>query len=315
MNEILVTGGAGFIGSYLSEKLLEDQNNRLVIIDDLSTGDKSKLPKKHGDRYRFIKADVNCYKDVSEIFKSFHFDYVFHYAALVGVKRTQDNPVKVLEDIHGIEHLLNLSKNGGVKRVFFSSSSEVYGEPVVFPQNEETTPLNSKVPYAIVKNVGEAFFKSFKKEYGLDYTIFRFFNTYGPKQSKDFVMSRFINMALKNEDITIYGDGNQARTFCFVDDNIDATYEIFSQAKVNPKMENDIINIGTDYEIKIIDLAKKIIKLTDSKSKIVFLPALEEGDMKRRLPDVGKMRKYLNREMKSIDDGIKEVLKDTSYIL
>ena len=315
MSEILITGGAGFIGSYLSEKLLEDQNNRLVIIDDLSTGDKSKLPKKNNDRYRFIKADVNNYKDISEIFRSFHFDYVFHYAALVGVKRTQDNPVKVLEDIHGIEHLLNISKNSGVKRVFFSSSSEVYGEPVVFPQNEDTTPLNSKVPYAIVKNVGEAFFKSFKKEYGLDYTIFRFFNTYGPKQSKDFVMSRFINMALNNEDITIYGDGNQARTFCFVNDNIDATCEIFRQAKINPNMENDIINIGTDYEIKIIDLAKKIIKLTDSKSKIVFLPALEEGDMKRRLPDVGKMKKYLNREMKSIDDGIKEVLKDTSYIL
>jgi len=315
MNEILVTGGAGFIGSYLSEKLLEDQNNRLVIIDDLSTGDKSKLPKEHNDRYRFIKADVNNYNDISEIFRSFHFDYVFHYAALVGVQRTQENPVKVLEDIHGIEHLLNLSKNGGVKRVFFSSSSEVYGEPVVFPQNEDTTPLNSKVPYAIVKNVGEAFFKSYKKEYGLNYTIFRFFNTYGSKQSKDFVMSRFINMALKNEDITIYGDGNQARTFCFVNDNIDATYEIFRQAIINPKMENDVINIGTDYEIKIIDLAKKIIKLTDSKSKITFLPALEEGDMKRRLPDISKMKKYLNREMKSIDDGIKEILNDTSYIL
>jgi UDP-glucuronate decarboxylase len=315
MREIFVSGGAGFIGSCLSEKLLEDKNNHLIIVDDLSTGDKSKLPQKHKERYRFIKADVNNYKDVAEIFRSFHFDYIFHYAATVGVKRTQENPVQVLNDIHGIEHLLHISKNSGVKRFFFSSSSEVYGEPVELPQNEETTPLNSKVPYAIVKNVGEAFLKSYKKEFDLDYTVFRFFNTYGPKQSKDFVMSKFINLALQNKDIPIYGDGQQTRTFCFINDNVDACYEVFKKSIEDSNMINDVINVGTDFEIPIIELAKKIIKLTNSKSKIVFLPPLEEGDMKRRLPDVSKMKAYLNREMISIDDGIKEILNDTSFIL
>lgn len=113
------------------------------------------------------------------------------------MKRTTDNPVSVLHDIDGIRNVLDLCKNTGVKRVFFSSSSEVYGEPVEFPQNEHTTPLNSKLPYAIVKNIGEAFLRSYHKEYGLDYTVFRFFNTYGPKQSKDFVVSKFIRAALK----------------------------------------------------------------------------------------------------------------------
>src|SRR6185312_4294759 len=141
---------------------------------------------------------------------AYKFDYVFHYAAMVGVKRTLNNPMTVLQDIEGIKNILSLSKNTCVKRVFYSSSSEVYGEPVEFPQNENTTPLNSRLPYAIVKNVGEAFFRSYQREYGLDFTIFRFFNTYGSRQSQDFVVTKFIDEALGNQDITIYGDGNQS---------------------------------------------------------------------------------------------------------
>ena len=159
------------------------------------------------------------------------FDYVFHYAAVVGVKRTQENPIMVLNDIEGIKNVLQLSKNSSVKRVFFSSSSEVYGEPVELPQNEETTPLNSRVPYAIVKNVGESFFRSYFKSYGLPYTIFRFFNTYGPNQSEDFVIAKFLKSALINEDITIYGDGSQTRTFCYVDDNINTCISLADIAR------------------------------------------------------------------------------------
>ena len=240
---ILITGGAGFIGSCLAEKLIANPENFVVIVDNLSTGHKQNLPKTNKKNWVFIKINVNKYKDISEVWHSFKFDYIFHYAALVGVKRTQENQVKVLDDIHGIEHILNLSQNSGVKRVFFSSSSEVYGEPVELPQNEETTPLNSRIPYAVVKNVGESFIKSFYKEFGLEYTIFRFFNTYGPKQSRDFVMSRFIAMALKDKDVTIYGDGLQKRTFCFVDDNVDACLS----AANNNLFINDVVNIGTDF--------------------------------------------------------------------
>jgi UDP-glucose 4-epimerase len=169
---ILVTGGAGFVASYLAQKLADNPENSIVIVDNLLTGSEHKLPVSIYNNVRFIKADVNDLTEISSIFHAFRFDYVFHYAAVVGVKRTIANPVMVLNDLNGIRNILSLSKNTGVKRVYYSSSSEVYGEPVEFPQNEKTTPLNSKLPYAIVKNIGEAYFKSFQKEYNLDYTIF-----------------------------------------------------------------------------------------------------------------------------------------------
>lgn len=309
-NKILITGGAGFIGSCLAEKLISDTNNYVVIVDNLLTGRLKNLPSKTHKNWRFIKADVNDYKEISAIMLSFHFNYVFHYAALVGVTRTQQNPVKVLCDIKGIENILNLSKNCGVKRVFFSSSSEVYGEPTDLPQNEQTTPLNSRIPYAVVKNVGESFLKSYHKEYGLDYTIFRFFNTYGPKQSVDFVMSRFINWALKNKDITIYGDGSQTRTFCYIDDNIEACVNSFYQ---NTHI-NDVINIGSDNEVSVLKLAKIIIKLTGSKSQIIHLPPLKEGDMNRRFPDVSKMNQLLKKKPVSLEEGIKKTLKGALFL-
>jgi len=221
MRKILITGGAGNIGGGLACRLTENKNNFVVVVDDLSTGSIEKLPNFSLNNFRFIKGDVNNWNDISSVMVSHGFEYVFHYAAVVGVKRTLDNPISVLNDINGIRNILDLSKNTGVKRVFFSSSSEVYGEPVSLPQHEETTPLNSRLPYAIVKNAAEAFLKSYEKEYGLNYTILRFFNTYGPKQSEDFVLPRFLNAALSNRDIIIYGDGSQTRTFCYINDNLD----------------------------------------------------------------------------------------------
>ena len=149
------------------------------------------------------------------------------------------------------------------------------------PQREHTTPLNSKLPYAIVKNLGEAFCRSYQHESGLKYTIFRFFNTFGPKQSPDFVMSKFIKAAMNNEDITIYGDGSQTRTFCYFEDNIEACVNAFE----NNHHINDVINIGNDHETSILQLAKTIIAATNSRSKIVHFPPLKEGDMTKRQPD------------------------------
>jgi nucleoside-diphosphate-sugar epimerase len=299
MKKILVTGGAGNVGSALTKALVASGKYYVVVADNLITGDIRKLPEAQSN-FSFIKCDINDYDEIAPIMLSNRFDFVFHYAALVGVKRTLDNPIMVLDDIDGIKNILTLSKNTGVKRVFFSSSSEVYGEPVEFPQNEHTTPLNSRLPYAIVKNVAEAFFKSYQKEYGLEFTIFRFFNTYGPGQSDDFVVPRFINMALKNQDITIYGDGSQTRTFCYIDDNIEATKKIFEE---NLHL-NDIVNIGSGIEVSVLDLAKKVISITNSSSKIIHLPALEEGDMTRRQPDNSKMLNVLGRSLKPVDEGI-----------
>jgi len=309
--KILVTGGAGFIPSYLAEKLAENENNFVVIVDNLLTGSLDKIPASKHYNIKFIRTDVNDINELAGVFRSYSFDFVFHYAAVVGVKRTLENPVKVLNDINGIRNILELAKNTSVKRVYYSSSSEVYGEPVEYPQNEDTTPLNSRLPYAIVKNVGEAFLRSYKKEFGLDYTIFRFFNTFGPKQSKEFVVSRFIAKALKNEDLTVYGDGSQTRTFCYVSDNIDATTNAF----YTNRFVNDVVNVGGEIELSVLELAKTIIKLSDSKSQIIHLPALEEGDMTRRKPDISKMMQLLNKPMIPIETGLKTVLANTSYIL
>ena len=298
---ILITGGAGFIPSSLADQLLK-QGHHVVLVDNFVTGKSSNLPNH--PNVAFIEGDVNQEGVLSAVFKQYTFDYVFHYAALVGVKRTLENPIMVLDDIQGFKYVLELARDHGVKRVFFSSSSEVYGEPVHLPQHEETTPLNSRLPYAIVKNVGEAYFKSYQQAYGLDYTIFRFFNTYGPKQSEDFVMSKFIHAALKGEDITIYGDGSQTRTFCFIDDNIEACIA----AMHSETAKNEIFNIGNDHITTIKELAETVIEMTGSSSKIVYLPALPEGDMTRRQPDIEKMRSLLKRDLTPLREGIQKVL-------
>ena len=279
-NKILVTGGAGNIGSALVERLILNPNNSVVIVD------------------------------ISRVMLSDKYDYVFHFAAVVGVIRTQENPIDVLSDIEGIKNILNLAKNSSVKHVYFASSSEVYGEPVELPQNEYRTPLNSRVPYAVVKNVGECFFRSYWQTYGLPYTIFRFFNTYGPNQSTDFVVARFLAAALQNKDIQIYGDGSQTRTFTFVDDTVSVCSSIFEQQL----LVNDVINIGNDQLVTIRELAELTIRITGSSSKISFLPPLKEGDMTRRQPDNTKMRSILNRELICLEDGIKAMLRDERFL-
>ncbi|NML85928.1 MAG: NAD-dependent epimerase/dehydratase family protein [Polaromonas sp.] len=301
----MITGGAGNVGGSLARRLVADPNNFVVVVDNLLTGSRTKLPQTEGENWRFIKADCNRMDEMAPIMCSSGFDYIFHYAAVVGVKRTLESPRMVLDDVKGIENVLGLAKSTGVRRVFYSSSSEVYGEPVEFPQRESTTPLNSRLPYAIVKNLGEAYFKSFYQEYGLEYTIFRFFNTYGPLQSTDFVMSRFLSQALTGEPLTIYGEGSQTRTFCYVEDNLDTVQKLLNDGVG----VNEVINIGSDVEISMLDLARRIIEITGSKSYITHLPALTEGDMTRRLPDVTRMRSILGRDLTQLENGIRLTLR------
>lgn len=307
MKKVLITGGAGFIPSSLAEALLKTGRYQVVLVDNFLTGRKENIPTH--PNCKFIKCDVNDYDEISAIMTYNHFDFVFHYAAVVGVKRTLDNPIMVLNDITGIKNILSLSKNTGVERVFFSSSSEVYGEPVMLPQHEHETPLNSRLPYAVVKNIGEAFCKSYFQEYGLNYTIFRFFNTYGPKQSTDFVISKFIKAALKGDDITVYGDGSQSRTFCYIDDNVDFTIKIMEEGL----FINDVVNVGNDIPFSIVELAELIIEVSGSISKITHLAPLEEGDMTKRLPDNRKMKDCLGRELLSIREGLKNVLESPLF--
>lgn len=304
MPTFLITGAAGFIASCLADQLISDSNNFVVGIDIFLTGKKEHLPDSKVENYKFYQGNVNDFAQIAKLFSTYKFDYVFHYAALVGVKRTLENPLMVLEDVSGIKNILQLSKEHYVKRIFFSSSSEVYGEPVEFPQHEETTPLNSKLTYAVVKNIGESYLKAYQKEFGLAYTIFRFFNTYGIRQSDDFVISKFVKLALTNQDIMIYGDGFQTRTFCFIDDNIEVTLKILRDNLA----VNEVVNVGSDIETSILDLAKLIIAKTNSTSKIVHLPALIEGDMSRRKPNNAKMRAILGKDLIKLEEGISMIL-------
>ncbi|MCC9655464.1 NAD-dependent epimerase/dehydratase family protein [Rhodopirellula halodulae] len=303
--KILITGGAGNVGGSLACRLAESPQNEVVVVDNLVTGDRSKLPPSSAKNVRFIKADVNRMNDLSPIMTATRFDAVFHYAALVGVQRTLANPVAVLEDIDGIRNVLSLAKNTGVGRVFYASSSEVYGEPVELPQHEQTTPLNSRLPYAIIKNLGESFFRSYHQEFGLPFNVFRFFNTYGPKQTTDFVVPKFIAAALKNEDIPVYGDGMQTRTFCYVDDNLDTTTRVLD----DECWAGETINIGSDIEVTIKELAELVIEMTGSSSKVVHLPPLPEGDMTRRCPDITKMKKILGRELTPLQVGLERLIQ------
>ncbi len=303
--KILITGGAGNIGGALAGCLAKDPANYVVVVDDLSTGSATKLPDPKLPNWRFIKLDVNEQPAIASVMTSTAFDYVFHYAAVVGVQRTLNHPLLVLRDIEGIKNILELSKNTGVRRVFYSSSSEVYGEPFEIPQNEHTTPLNSRLPYAIVKNLGESFFKSYEQEFGLAYTIFRFFNTYGPRQSEDFVLPKMVAAALTGKPLTVYGDGSQTRTFCYVDDNIETT----RRALYDDLLINETANVGSDHEVTILELAKMVAHQAGGTALITHLPPLPEGDMTRRCPDISKMKAILGRELVPLRLGIERLIK------
>jgi nucleoside-diphosphate-sugar epimerase len=309
MCRILITGGAGFIGSSLAERLLRDDDYFVVVADILVTGN-TKFICDH-PRYRFVHCDVNDYRDISRVMKEYQFNYVFHYAALVGVQRTLANPKEVLRDIHSLQNIFSLCLDTGVTRIYISSSSEVYGETISFPQHEYNTPLNSRLPYAVVKNLGECFCRSFWQENGLEYTIFRFFNTYGYRQRPEFVIAKFIKAALMNEPLTIYGDGKQTRTFCYIGDNLDFTARVLKEAL----FVNDVVNVGNDAIVNINHVAQTIIALTGSKSGCKYLPPLAEGDMKLRQPDVTRMRAVLNRSLITFEEGITEVLNQHEQVV
>jgi len=304
MESILVTGGAGNIGSALVRVLVERPDTRVVVADNLLTGSVEKI-RLNVPNLVFVKSDCNDFDDIASLFYRFQFTHVFHFAAVVGVQRTLANPMLVLRDIAGIENILRLCKNTGVRRIYFSSSSEVYGEPFEIPQNENTTPLNSRLPYAVVKNVCEVYLRTFQREYELPYTIFRFFNTYGPRQSEDFVLPRYVRAALRGDPLLVYGEGSQTRTFCYVDDTVDTCV----RAHTLGAFENDVINVGSENEITILELARTVVRLSGSSSRIEFLPPLSEGDMTRRCPDIGKMRQLLDRPLVALEDGIHRLIE------
>lgn len=291
----LVTGGAGFLGSHMSDLLLNN-GARVISVDDLSNGKMANLAHlKNNKNFKFYKKDVNELKQISQVFKKERPDYVMHYAAMVGVKKTSERPLEVFKDIEGIKNIAELSRKYGVKKILFTSSSEVYGEPVKLPIAEDDT-FNGKWPYSLVKILGEQYFQAYHETHNVPVTIVRFFNAYGPRQDfgdSGFVASVFLKNALAGEPITIFGDGRQTRDFVYVEDNVRLTMKAFLNDKVNGKP----MNIGSGKSIQIIDLANEIKKIIPN-TKVIYKPFRQKGEIKYRTPDVSFMKKMLKDEPK-----------------
>lgn len=297
--KILVTGGAGFIGSHLCERLINDSHN-VVALDISSTGRVSNLEKIiDSPSFQLIEGSILDTDLLNSIMAEV--DYVFHLAAAVGVFNIVKNPLEsLLTNIRGTENVLEAAESLGVP-VFLTSSSEVYGKNVSDSLKESDdrilgSPTTLRWSYSEAKAIDESLAYAYHVEKGLTTRIIRFFNTVGPRQlgAYGMVVPRFVNAAIKDEPITIYGDGNQTRCFAHVYDAIDAVMAVaFAENTVGK-----VINIGNNYEISIIALAEKIIKQLGSKSEIIYVPYQEaygEGfeDMERRVPNLALIKELV----------------------
>ena len=279
-NRILVTGGAGFLGSHLCENLLRE-GNHVICVDNFFTGHKSNIGHLiDSENFELIRHDITfpLYIEVDEIYNLACPASPIHY---------QHDPVQTIKTaVHGAINMLGLAKRTGAK-IFQASTSEIYGDPEVHPQNEtywgKVNPIGTRSCYDEGKRCAETLFFDYHRQHGLIIKVGRIFNTYGPKMHPQDgrVVSNFIMQALQNKDITIYGDGDQTRSFCFVDDLISGI-QLFMNSEDSFKGP---VNLGNPSEFTILELAEKIISLTGSNSKIFHRP-LPEDDPKQRQPDI-----------------------------
>ncbi len=294
MTSVIITGGSGFIGNSIVKKL---QKNYDVTVFDI---------KQSNSNVNFIQGDIKDSKSVEDAIKSF--DIVIHLAATLGVINTEKNPVLTLDtNLGGTKNVLEACKLHHIKKIIFSSSSEVYGEPLKIPIDESDFPIPITT-YGVSKFAAEEYIKAYSRNYGIRYTIFRLFNVYGDEQATDWVLPEFVNRALSDQDILIHGDGSQIRSFCNVSDIANAFSKVIDDG------DGEIINIGNDDEpISITDLAKKIILITNSKSKIKFIPFEESqrnrNEILKRVPKIEKAKKLLGYVPEiSLENGIKKVM-------
>lgn len=301
----LLTGGAGFIGSHLAERLLQD-GHEVIALDDLSTGSLSNLQGVLDDpRFRFVLDDVRNAATVHLLVEQC--DVVFHLAAAVGVELIVDRPVRTIEtNIHGTEVVLSVA-NKFRKKILLASSSEVYGksEKVPFREDDDTvlgSTRFSRWSYACSKAIDEFLGLAYHQQYGLPVVVARFFNTVGPRQTGQYgmVIPRFVERALNNEPLLIYGTGKQSRCFAYVGDVVDCAIALMAC----PEAAGRVYNIGSTEEITIEALADKIIGLTESKSEKKYI-SYEQAygrpfdDMMRRVPCLDRVREIVGFEPKA----------------
>tara|TARA_B100000949_G_C14281201_1_gene451930 strand:+ start:1975 stop:2910 length:936 start_codon:yes stop_codon:yes gene_type:complete len=304
MKKILVTGGAGFIGSHLCKKLIEDGND-VLCVDNYFTGTKKNINELFSNPYfEMVRHDI-CFPLYVEV------DEIFNLACPASPIHYQHDPVQTTKtSVHGAINMLGLAKRINVK-ILQASTSEVYGDPEKHPQNEtywgNVNPIGPRSCYDEGKRCAETLFFDYYRQHNLEIKVVRIFNTYGPNMHPNDgrVVSNFIMQALQNKDLTVYGNGEQTRSFCFIDDLVSGLQKMMNSGKENIGP----INLGNPTELKILDLAKKIIKLTNSKSKIINRD-LPLDDPIRRKPDISEAKKILNWDPKvDIDDGLKETIE------
>jgi len=288
--KILLTGAAGFLGSHLSERLVLE-GHHVIGLDDLSTGSLKNLENlRNNSNFTFIEHDVR--EPIS-----LEVDAILNFACPASPVHYQADPVRTIEtNFLGIINLLHLARNTGAK-ILQASTSEVYGDPTESPQKEtywgNVNPIGIRSCYDEGKRAAETLCFDYKRQYGVDARVIRIFNTYGPNMAigDGRVVSNFIVQALRGEDITIYGDGSQTRSFCYVTDLVDGIYRMLT----HPEIQNSPINLGNPHEFSMLELAKIVIEQTNSKSKIVFLD-LPQDDPKQRKPDISLAKLVLNWE-------------------
>ena len=303
MQKILVTGGSGFLGAHLCERLLSD-GNEVICVDNYFSSNKQNISYLlSNSKFELIRHDI--------IFPlHIQVDKIYNFACPASPIHYQCNPIHTVKTcVIGAINMLNLARDVGAK-IIQASTSEVYGDPLIHPQKEDyygnVSTIGPRSCYDEGKRVAETLFTDYHHQYNLDIKIVRIFNTYGPRMAINDgrVVSNFIVQALQGDDITIYGDGNQTRSFCYVDDLIDGIVKFMNKEEqvVEP------INMGNPSEFTISELAKLVIKLTNSKSKIVFC-SLPKNDPIHRKPDITRAQKLIDFKSETrLEDGLKKTI-------
>lgn len=310
MNRILVTGGAGFLGSHLCERLLQDGND-VICADNLYTGSKDNIRHLMANPYfEFIRHDVTepLYVEV---------DQIYNLACPASPVHYQANPVKTTKtSVYGALNMLGLAKRVGA-RILQASTSEVYGDPEIHPQPESyrgcVNPIGIRSCYDEGKRVAETLFFDYRRMHDLEIKVMRIFNTYGPRMnpSDGRVVSNFIVQALRGEDITVYGDGSQTRSFCYVDDLIEGMVRLMA----SPADFTGPCNIGNPGEFTILQLAQKVIEFTGSSSQIIYKP-LPSDDPLQRKPVIELAKEHLDWEPHiGLDEGLKKTIEYFKRVL
>ena len=300
---IVITGGSGCVGSYLCENLVND-GHKIIVIDNLLTGSTENINNLlDNENFSFIEHDVQDHIEIED-----KVDYVLHFASAASPKAYTEHPVNTLKaGSVGTINTLGLAKKHSAEYLL-ASTSEVYGDPLISPQNEEywgnVNPNGERSMYDEAKRFAEAAVATYSRSYGLKTKIVRIFNTYGPRMQLNDgrVVTNFITQALRNENITIYGDGSQTRSFSYVEDTVAGIISLMNSS------EYDVFNIGNPTEMTVGELAEKIIELTDSTSEIKYLE-LPNDDPKQRKPDITKAKTKLNWEPKvKLEEGLTKTI-------